>query len=86
EGGHNGLRSMTAELGTQRYVRVRMGIGRPPKGTPVIDFVLSPFEDADIAPESGWMENTLRDSVDSVTLIVAETTKIWCVFRGFCVF
>lgn len=76
EGGHNGLRSMTAELGTQHYVRVRMGIGRPPKGTSVIDFVLSPFEDADIAPESGWMENTLRDSVDSVTLIVNNGTDI----------
>jgi len=76
EGGHNGLRSMTAELGTQHYVRVRMGIGRPPKGTPVIDFVLSPFEDADIDPESGWMENTLRDSVDSVTLIVNNGTDI----------
>lgn len=76
EGGHNGLRSMTAELGTQHYVRVRMGIGRPPKGTSVIDFVLSPFEDADIDLESGWMENTLQDSVDSVTLIVNNGTDI----------
>ncbi|WP_293790998.1 aminoacyl-tRNA hydrolase [uncultured Corynebacterium sp.] len=76
EGGHNGLRSMTAELGTQAYVRVRMGIGRPPKGTSVIDFVLAPFEDSDFDSDSGWIENTLGDSVDAVTLIVNNGTDI----------
>lgn len=76
EGGHNGLRSISAELGTQGYVRVRMGIGRPPQGTPVIDFVLQPFEREDTDLDSGWMENTLRDSVDAVKLIVAKGTDI----------
>jgi PTH1 family peptidyl-tRNA hydrolase len=30
EGGHNGLRDVTKSLGTREYVRVRVGIGRPP--------------------------------------------------------
>mgnify|MGYP001441037417 FL=1 len=30
EGGHNGLRSISASLGTKDYLRVRFGIGRPP--------------------------------------------------------
>src|SRR5699024_8239033 len=30
EGGHNGLRSLTAAVGTKDYLRVRVGIGRPP--------------------------------------------------------
>ncbi len=41
-GGHNGLRSLQAELGTQAFLRVRIGIGRPPEGVDPADFVLSP--------------------------------------------
>lgn len=70
EGGHNGLRSTTQELGTQEYVRVRMGIGRPPKGVPVVDYVLSEFEDAD------WMDNALADAADAARLIVAHGPDI----------
>ena len=44
ENGHNGLKSLTEHLGSRDYVRVRIGIGRPPKGTPVPDWVLSPVE------------------------------------------
>lgn len=41
-GGHNGLRSINAELGTPDYARLRVGIGRPTEGEP-LDWVLSPF-------------------------------------------
>ncbi len=40
-GGHNGLRSIVAELETQRFARVRVGIGEP--GRDAIDHVLSSF-------------------------------------------
>jgi peptidyl-tRNA hydrolase, PTH1 family len=39
-GGHNGLRSITQELGTDGYRRVRLGIGRPPEGWDVTNHVL----------------------------------------------
>lgn len=45
ENGHNGLKSITEHLGTRDYLRVRMGIGRPPQGMAVPDWVLSPIED-----------------------------------------
>jgi len=41
-GGHNGLRSLKEELGTGEFLRVRVGIGRPPEGVDPSDFVLSP--------------------------------------------
>lgn len=44
ENGHNGLKSITEALGTRDYHRVRVGIGRPPQGTPVPEWVLSPVE------------------------------------------
>ena len=45
ENGHNGLKSLTQELGTRDYVRVRVGIGRPPKasGIAIPDWVLADF-------------------------------------------
>ena len=44
--GHNGLRSIAKALGTQEFLRLRIGVGRPGRGDPrdVADFVLSPFE------------------------------------------
>lgn len=42
-GGHNGLKSLIAVLKTERFARIRLGIGRPPDGVPVVDYVLSPF-------------------------------------------
>ena len=44
ENGHNGLKSITEHLGTRDYLRVRIGIGRPPKGVTVPDWVLGPVE------------------------------------------
>lgn len=42
-GGHNGVKSVIARLGTDTFPRVRVGIGRPLPGRTVIDHVLSPF-------------------------------------------
>jgi PTH1 family peptidyl-tRNA hydrolase len=45
-GGHNGLRSIAGALGTQDFLRLRIGVGRPGRGDrrPIADYVLSPFE------------------------------------------
>jgi peptidyl-tRNA hydrolase, PTH1 family len=42
-GGHNGLRSLLAELGSGDFTRVRVGIGRPCSGE-VVDYVLNSFD------------------------------------------
>jgi PTH1 family peptidyl-tRNA hydrolase len=43
DGGHNGLKSIIAELGSAGFKRLRIGIGRPEKGK-TADYVLSGFE------------------------------------------
>ena len=51
-GGHNGLRSMIQHLGPG-FVRVRVGIGRPPMGVTVTDYVLSRMDAAVRTPSPG---------------------------------
>ena len=44
DGGHNGLLSIIETLGTPAFSRLRLGIGGPPEGEAMIDFVLGAFE------------------------------------------
>ncbi len=47
--GHNGLRSIAQRLGSQNFLRLRIGVGRPERRDPrpVADYVLSPFAPED---------------------------------------
>jgi PTH1 family peptidyl-tRNA hydrolase len=42
-GGHKGVESIIAALGSRDFVRVRIGVGRPPPGMDPVDFVLLDF-------------------------------------------
>ena len=70
DNGHNGLKSIRRALGTGDYVRVRVGIGRPPGRQDPADFVLSPFPAslrADVAVEvdraADAVETLIRDGL-----------------------
>jgi peptidyl-tRNA hydrolase, PTH1 family len=66
--GHNGLRSIAQALGSQEFLRLRIGVGRPGRGDPrpVADYVLSPFE-----PEEDVDELVSR-SADAVETLARE--------------
>lgn len=46
-GGHNGIKSIIAHIGTQEFDRIKIGIGRPKPGMTVIHHVLSTFDTED---------------------------------------
>ncbi len=65
EGGHNGLRSVSTSLGSKDYLRVRVGIGRPPGRMDPAAFVLRNFSSTERA-ELPFTLDTAADAVESV--------------------
>ena len=63
--GHNGLRSIAQHLGTNDFLRLRIGVGRPGRGDPrsVADYVLSPFE---LEEDVGALVSRAADAVETV--------------------
>jgi PTH1 family peptidyl-tRNA hydrolase len=66
EGGHNGLRSVTRSLGTKDYLRVRVGVGRPPGRMDAAEYVLRDFG----ANERKELGVVLEEAADAVELLV----------------
>ncbi|GBC93056.1 Peptidyl-tRNA hydrolase [bacterium HR15] len=67
-GGHNGMRSIIAALGTEDFPRLRLGIGAPPQGVDPADYVLSPFEEA----EKPLMRRLLEHAADACEAWLTE--------------
>jgi PTH1 family peptidyl-tRNA hydrolase len=68
EGGHNGLRDISKAIATKDYLRVRVGVGRPPGRMDTADYVLRDFGTA----EKKELPFLLDDAADAVELLVRE--------------
>ena len=68
EGGHNGLRDISKALATKDYLRVRVGVGRPPGRMDTADFVLKDFA----SPEKKELPFLLDDAADAVETVVKD--------------
>ena len=66
--GNNGVKDVTAALGTPEFIRVRVGIGRPPGRMDAASFVLQNFS----GTERETVPNLISDAADAVELIAAE--------------
>ena len=64
EAGHNGLRSITAHVGSG-YKRVRIGIGHPGDKALVYNYVLNDFAKS----EAGWVETVCRAIADAAPFL-----------------
>ena len=72
--GHNGLRSISAALGSQDFLRVRIGVGRPGRGDrrDVADYVLSAFEPEE---DAAVLVARAADAVETLARDGLETTQ-----------
>ena len=68
EGGHNGLRSTSAAVGSKDYLRVRVGIGRPPGRQDPADYVLREFA----AAERKELALVIDRAADAVETLLAK--------------
>ncbi|MFV0533201.1 MAG: aminoacyl-tRNA hydrolase [Cumulibacter sp.] len=68
DNGHNGLKSITRSLSSKDYLRVRIGIGRPPGRQDPADYVLKPFA----AAERTEAQIVLDEAADAVELLVRD--------------
>lgn len=74
EGGHNGLRSVSQSLSTRDYLRVRVGIDRPPGRQDPADYVLSDFNTVQ-RKELDFVVDRAADVVESLIRLGLEPTQ-----------
>lgn len=65
-GGHNGIKNIIAQLGTQNFMRVKVGVGEKPKGWDLADYVLGRFE----ACDRKKVEEAILDAVTATEMIL----------------
>jgi PTH1 family peptidyl-tRNA hydrolase len=67
-GGHRGVRDIIATLGTEEFLRVKLGIGRPPAGMVAERYVLSPFP----AQDAERVAQLIERGAQAVVILLAE--------------
>ncbi len=65
-GGHNGIKSIIAQLGTQNFQRIRIGVGEKPKNWDLADYVLGTFGKED----RPLVEEAIGNAAEAAAMIV----------------
>lgn len=67
-GGHNGLKNIIAQLGSDEFQRIRIGVGEKPEGYDLADHVLGHFS----ASEQKVMAQAAKEAADAVRAVLSE--------------
>lgn len=67
-GGHNGIKNIIAQLGTQEFARIKVGVGEKPSRMDLADYVLSHFS----KEEYKRMEEACRDAAAAAVAMMTE--------------
>lgn len=65
-GTHNGMKSVIYQIQSDEFPRVRIGVGRPPEGWDLADFVLSKFNNED----KKTINESLRNAAEAAVTII----------------
>jgi PTH1 family peptidyl-tRNA hydrolase len=81
DGGHKGVRSIIEQTSFSKFIRVKLGIGKPPEGIPVEKFVLSSF----LSEEEETLQCLVRSSHKAIKTILDQGISVaQNNFNGFC--
>lgn len=67
-GGHNGIKDIIRQLGTEKFLRIKVGVGAKPKGWDLADHVLSRFADSD----RKLVDEAIEKAGKAVEIIISE--------------
>lgn len=67
-GGHNGIKDLIRQLGTQKFLRVKVGVGAKPRGWDLADYVLGRFADSD----RRLVDEAIARAGDAVDVIISR--------------
>ncbi len=67
-GGHNGLKNIIKHLGTENFMRIRMGVGEKPKEWDLADYVLARFP----KEEREKVDRSIKDAAAAVGIMVTD--------------
>ena len=67
-GGHNGIRSIITSLATHHFIRLKIGIGRPPGSVDASEFVLTPFA----SHETRIVAKVIQQAVEAIRFFLRE--------------
>lgn len=70
-GGHNGIRNIIDQMGTDQFYRIKVGIGEKPSGWDLADYVLAKFAPEDLP----LMEEGMEKAVQGVELMLSRGIK-----------
>ena len=68
DGGHQGVRSIIERMGGNHFLRLKIGIGRPPQGMNPADYVLDVFDEN----EQSLLDQILSQAAEAVTVLLLE--------------
>jgi PTH1 family peptidyl-tRNA hydrolase len=68
DGGHQGLRSIIEAMGENTFLRLKVGIGRPPRGMEAADYVLSDFDEI----QQPLLSEVLSCAAEALTVLLSE--------------
>lgn len=68
DGGHQGVRSIIEKVGGNNFLRLKVGIGRPPKGMEPAEYVLNSFDKA----EEPHLDGILTQAAETLEVMILE--------------
>lgn len=71
-GGHKGCASVISSIGTEDFIKIRLGIGRPVPGNDIVGYVLSEFK----REELPVIETAVENAAEAVRLIIDNSISV----------
>ena len=68
DGGHQGIRSIIERMGGNNFLRLKVGIGRPPRGMEPAEYVLSSFDEA----QQPYLDEILNQAAEALMVMLSE--------------